>query len=118
MENLIIIKIYLNESASDAYHDLSIEEKENAIKSIKIALPSKDVRIVAFDNYGYDIEPFAEVEYTGNLSEKEKNACIQAVKDLSADGEFISNGKENELVEKTTVDLIKFHRIDDEIIRL
>ena len=118
MKNLIVIKIYLNESSSEAYHDLNIENKEQVIKELKKELPSSDVRVVVFNSLCYDIEPFAEIEYTDSLSKKEREVCIKAIKILSIDGELIPNGVEYNLLENTTVNLIKFHKINDEIVVL
>ena len=75
----IVIKLYLNEIQCDC-HDIHIEDFEETFKKMQSYVKSMNRKLyfVPLTNNlqtGLPINctPFAEIEYTGTLSETEKN---------------------------------------------
>ena len=116
----IIIKLYLNEMQND-FHDISISNFEAIAKEMKnYALKNnKKLFFVALANdqtigVPLSCSPFAEIEYTESITQEEKNKYIDCLKKLSMNAEI--NG--NYLEEFNTLAMVKFKKIEDEIVEI
>ncbi|MBR2339233.1 MAG: hypothetical protein IKA74_00180 [Clostridia bacterium] len=116
----VIIKLYVNQLQDD-FHDINIDIASSTVKKLKRYAKSKNrklffVPIVNDTVYGFpcDCTPFAEIEYTGSLSEEEKKTYVEYAKRFSANTAFDSKFF-NRFV---TISMIRFKKIEDEIFEI
>ena len=116
----IIIKLYLNDIQGDC-HDIHIADFEKTFKEMQSYAKSMNrnlyfVPLTSDNNAGLPIActPFAEIEYTGTLSEAEKKSFVEYMKSFSVDAEI----KTPYLEEFCTLKMVKFKKIEDEIFEI
>lgn len=113
----IIIKMYVNEKHPDLYdYELGILDK---LADEMRTYASESGRRLCFasmtamsDGLPYTI-PFAEVEYTGELSSEEKAKYVAYLKRFSHDTKDMEKDSG-----RATLELVRFSKIDDEIFDL
>ena len=114
MKNCIIIKFYRNENfyTSD-YHDLMIDVYPKLVDELATFLQSKGKELFFTCHTPYDLilcNPMAEILYTGEISQEEKEKCIETLKLISSD--WIRPGRR--IKEVSTLRLVRFHRIEED----
>ena len=116
----IVIKLYLNGIQGDC-HDIHIEDFEESFKKMQDYARSINRKLyfaplTSDQECGLPVEctPFAEIEYTGVLSEAEKKTLVQYIKGFSIDAEI----KMPYLNEFCVLKMVKFKKIDDEIFEI
>ncbi len=117
----LIIKLYLNEIDPD-WHDINMDTYNSELGELDDYAKSmgKKLFFASLHNGGGVDEhsrfrPFAEVEYTGILSEDEKKRYIEYLKKLSIDAQVNHRGNEIIMKEFCALSLIRFKRIEDDI---
>ena len=116
----VIIKLYVNSLQGD-YHDINQKNLEALVEEMQLYARKNDKRLF-FASFTSDSEegipvdctPFAEVEYTDSITAEEKNQYVEYLKKLSINAEI--RGKY--LEEFNTLTMVKFRKIQDEIIEI
>lgn len=120
MENIIIVKVFRSEYDND-WHDLNMDLYQNKMDEIKMDFLGKGTKLFVSVCAYLDICEFdtvASVEYTDELSEKEKKKIVELIKMFSEDAEYGNDGKNWYITPKDTLKLIEFVKIDRENIFL
>ena len=116
----IIIKLYTNEIQDD-FHDINIDKLNLLVQEMQDYAKGNGkklylVSITSDPRSGIpvDCSPFAEVEYTDNITQEEKTKYVEYLKKLSMDAEIIGEYLE----EYNTLKMVKFKKIEDEIFEI
>ena len=110
MKDVVTIKLYKNEMDTD-YHDMMLECYPQLFADLQSYFSAKNTHLCIAYLHAcmavLDSTPFAEVEYTGELTKQDKDVCIDALMKLSGDWEYRSGG----MCEFSQLQLIKFAKI-------
>ena len=116
----IVVKLYLNGMQDDC-HDMHIEDFEESFKKLQgyVKSTNRKLYFAPLTNnqvigLPIDCTPFAEIEYTGTLSEAEKKELVQYMKGFSINAEV----KRSCLEEFCTLTMVKFKKVEDEIFEI
>lgn len=113
MKYVVTIKFYRGQIVDTDYHDMILEEYKKLFKQLKDYFKAKNtaVFITYLDTYlpPLDTTPFAEVEYTGDLSQEDKDFCVQQLVAMS--GDWFYSRKTDSCTEYSTLKLVKFAKI-------
>ena len=111
----IVIKLYLNEMQGDCY-DIHSEDFEKNYKNLQGYAESINRRLYLAPMTAslIGIDPFAEVEYTKDLSQEEKQNIVGYIKIFFTDGKV----KGRELEEFNTLKMVKFEKIEDGVFEI
>lgn len=115
----IIVKIFTQAKLGE-YHDLCINEFESLINEMKqYAKQRKSIlyfSAMSNDPCGFpaNSDCFAEIEYTGELQDADKQYYIATLRKLATDGSIEKDG----MSVFETLKFVKFRHISDEIIIL
>ena len=116
----VIIKLYANEMQGD-FHDLSIEGFEKLFQEMQDYAKGNGKKLyfasmTTDQTIGIPLActPFAEVEYTTPLTEEEKKQYVEYLKKLCMNAEI----EKKYLIDFPTLTMVKFKKIDDEIIEI
>ena len=117
----IVIKLHFNDKNADI-HDIYINESNKLFERMRLyakehgrSLYFSSVTSGAECGVPVEIIPFAEVEYTGTLTEEEKRQYIDWLKFFSIDGEYVAEGC---IEEFPPLKMVRFRKVDDEFIEL
>lgn len=116
----IVIKLYLNGIQGDC-HDMRTSDFEESFKKLQSYSESINRRLYFApltndqeNGLPIDCTPFAEVEYTGVLSNEEKETLVEYMKSFSINAEI----KLPYLEEFSALRMVKFKKIEDEIFEI
>ena len=115
----IIIKLY-TQAKFDEYRDLYINEFEALVEEMKkyAAQRQSTLYFAAMSNEqcGFPVENdcFAEIEYTGEMQEDDKQYYVASLRKLATDGVVEREGMSS----FETLKFVKFRKISGEIIML
>ena len=131
MKDIVLIKLYRNEFSDNDYHDWMIDRYPLFAEELKKHLQERGksfyLMCLSSDTLNgapCNGNPFAEIEYTGSLTQEEKQNCLETLKKLSSDLEWYQtkNGrkKETKSREFSTLTLVKIRKIkeDEELLEL
>ena len=118
--NYVTMKLYINEIDGD-WHDINEEEYEKSTAQIHEFAKQHNSRlfftVVSNDGLigpGIDCDVFAQIEYTEELSEEEKNEYVAFLKEISKSAEV--RGKY--LTPYETLTMVSFRRVVSEVMIL
>lgn len=122
----VVIKLYTNEIQGDI-HDINIDNLvyQNTLQQMMDLAKQhgKKLFFMPIANDGclgvpVDGTPFAEIEYTTSISEVEKKTYIECLKTLVTDANIENKKGQVYLDEFCTLTMVKFKKIDDEIVEI
>ncbi len=91
--DFIIIKHYMCELDSD-FREINIDKIKTKLNKMKKYAKESGKKLIyltmtsVYDGFPADSDPYAEVEYTGDLREDEKNQYVHFLKQLSLDEDY------------------------------
>ena len=94
MKDTVVIKVYRNDIACSEYHDVYLNDfnaKVNELKSYANQIGKKIYFTVCHALDCADFDCFAEVSYSGILSEQEKEKYISIIKFFAKDANIERN---------------------------
>ena len=113
MKDVLTIKFYRGQIRDDDYHDMVIDKYQKIFQQLTDYFKAKNtvVFITYLDTYlpPLDTTPFADVEYTGELSQADKDFCVQQLVAMS--GDWFYSRKARTCKEYSTIKLVKFAKI-------
>lgn len=118
MENIVVFKINRPTFGCNDYGDLMVDEMEkNKLYLVEIAKSYNKKAFfqinIPFEDY-LDSDAIFEIEYTGALSEKEKNEYIECAKKFFGDANIEFDKNTAYLNEKQLQFLLRVRKITDE----
>ena len=117
--NTIIIKLYTQVKLGE-FSDVYMDEFESLANEMKRYAKQRNGNLyfaaISRDTYEFPVDNdcFAEVEYTDELQNEDKQYYISSLRRLATDGSIDGN----EMISFETLKFVKFRKISDEIIML